>query len=127
MRKTKQEHKPRGPQVILTVSAGVVDVVMKPRGVTVAVYDYDIGGADEGDAAISKDPAGRPCSVRRWEPSEEIVANEHWPMAKDTLQDQHRHLWKCPDCGWKTHLSYERLAEAGSPICPDCDIEMQMV
>jgi len=37
------------------------------------------------------------------------------------------HTWKCPDCGRTVEHSYEALAEVGTPICPDCDVEMQLI
>ena len=129
MNKTRQRHKPPDPHVILTVSAGVVDVVLKPRGVTVAVYDYDIEGTDKDDADISQDPNGRPCSIRQWDPAEEIVANDHWPMAcKPIRKDRlYTRKWRCPECGLSVDHSYEALADVGVPICRECDIEMEMI
>jgi hypothetical protein len=38
----------------------------------------------------------------------------------------YQRTWKCPDCGFSTTCSYEDLAEAGAPICTDCDIEMEL-
>ena len=35
--------------------------------------------------------------------------------------------WKCPDCGQVVDCSYEDLAEAGTPYCSDCDVEMEML
>jgi hypothetical protein len=34
--------------------------------------------------------------------------------------------WKCPDCGKTVEISYDRLAEHGTPVCEcDCDMELQ--
>ncbi len=35
--------------------------------------------------------------------------------------------WKCPDCGRTIEHSYEALAEVGTPICTDCDAEMDLL
>ena len=38
---------------------------------------------------------------------------------------QPKKKWKCPDCGQVVDCSYEDLAEAGTPYCSDCDVEME--
>jgi len=35
--------------------------------------------------------------------------------------------WACPDCHRVVTWSYDDMAEAGSPYCADCDVEMLMV
>ena len=35
--------------------------------------------------------------------------------------------WKCGECGWTTRLSYVDLAEIGTPLCSECDIEMTLL
>jgi hypothetical protein len=35
--------------------------------------------------------------------------------------------WKCDECGWTTEVSYAGLAEIGTPLCTDCDIEMALL
>ena len=35
--------------------------------------------------------------------------------------------WKCPDCAHEIEWTYEEMAEAGNPICTDCDIEMELL
>ena len=129
MRKTRQRQKPPDLQVILTVSAGVVDVLLKPWGVTVTLYDYDIEGAAEGDTGISKDPNGRTCSIRQWDPSDEIVTNDQWPMICNAIRKSRPYTqkWKCPECGLSVDHSYEALADVGVPVCEQCDIDMEMI
>ena len=127
MSKARQRHKTPDLQVILAVSAGVVDVVAKPRGVTVAICDYDIEGTDKGDADVSKDPNGRPCSIKQWDRSEEIVVPENCPITKKAREGSYCRTWTCPDCGWMIEHSYKALAEVGTPICPDCDTETEML
>lgn len=34
--------------------------------------------------------------------------------------------WKCPHCGKVIEWSYNDLADAGTPICNDCDFEMEL-
>ncbi len=40
---------------------------------------------------------------------------------------EHARLWRCPQCRYQVHCSYEQLAEVGVPICPDCDVEMDLL
>ena len=35
--------------------------------------------------------------------------------------------WECPDCGKTIDHSYEALVDVGTPICGDCDVDMEMV
>lgn len=35
--------------------------------------------------------------------------------------------WQCPDCDYSVVVSYEQLAECGSPICSSCDSEMELL
>ena len=35
--------------------------------------------------------------------------------------------WYCPDCNRQVSCSYEHLAEVGTPICPNCDVEMRLL
>jgi hypothetical protein len=35
--------------------------------------------------------------------------------------------WKCPTCGNSLEISYDWLAEHGSPVCPKCDCDMELV
>ena len=37
------------------------------------------------------------------------------------------HLWTCPNCNFKDWITYEFLAECGSPVCPDCDEDMKRI
>jgi transcription elongation factor Elf1 len=34
--------------------------------------------------------------------------------------------WKCPQCGHCVDISYDWLADNGTPICGDCDIDMEL-
>jgi hypothetical protein len=113
--------------VIVTVSGGVADLIFKSRCVAVDLYDYDVEGSGDKDPGISKDPDGQTCCIRQWGPSEEIAGSEHWPIIRKALKGGYCRTWKCRRCGKMADCSYEELAEAGSPICPDCDIEMEML
>ena len=35
-------------------------------------------------------------------------------------------MWKCPECGFVVELSYEDLAEVGTPMCWECDRTMNL-
>ena len=38
-------------------------------------------------------------------------------------------LWRCPaeGCGEEVWFSYWEIADAGTPICPNCDSDMELV
>ena len=112
-------------EVIISVSGGVADLVFKPRGIAVSILDYDVQGVDEG--RIFKDADGEECIVSRWGPTHEIVAKDHWPIVQTAMKAQYVRAWNCPDCGKVIHMSYEELAQVGSPICTDCDRHMQLL
>ena len=127
MAKAKKNQKPPSLQVIVTISGGVGDVLFKSPGVALALYDYDVEGSDENESGVSRDPDGQLCSIREWDPSEEIVGSENWPIIKKAREADYCRAWKCPECGRTIEHSYEALAEVGTPICSDCDIEMEML
>jgi len=35
--------------------------------------------------------------------------------------------WECHECGWTTEVGYTRLAESGTPLCAECDVEMALL
>ena len=37
-----------------------------------------------------------------------------------------KRLWQCQTCDNSAKLSYDELADVGSPICTDCDEEMEL-
>jgi len=121
--------KPKNPpalQVIVTVSGGVADILFKPVGVTVLLYDYDVQSSDQKQPGVFRDPDGEFCCVGMWSRSDKIVGSEHWPVIRNALKGAYSRTWKCPDCGRKVDCSYEQLAEAGTPLCTDCNTEMEM-
>ena len=125
-KKTKHQHPP-SLQVIVTISGGVGDLLFKSQGVAVAMYDYDVEGSDDREPGISKDPDGQLCCIREWELSKEVVGSKHWPIIKKAREGCYCRTWKCPDCGRLIEHSYEALAEVGTPICSNCDTEMEML
>ena len=121
-----KKRRPSSPQVIMTVSGGVGDVLFNSAGVALALYDYDVEGSDEGEPGVSRDSDGQLCCVSEWDPSDEIVGSENWPIIKKARKGSYCRTWKCPGCGRTIEHSYEALAEVGTPICTDCDTEMEM-
>jgi len=63
---------PRGLQVILAVSGGVAEVLRKPRGVAVTLYDYDV---EDGGGGLSRDPVGKTCRLFQWQADEEVTGS----------------------------------------------------
>jgi hypothetical protein len=127
MSKRMKNQSPPSLRVIVTVSGGVADVLFKPQGVAVTLCDYDIEGCSADEPGIATDPDGQLCCMREWGPSEKIVGCESWPVVKTALEGSYCRTWKCPDCGQTIEHSYEALAEAGTPICTDCDTEMDLL
>ena len=118
------------PRIIISVSGGVADVLFKPRGLAVTIVDYDVEGSDESEAGVVRDPEGTLCSMGEWPATKLVIANKHWPLirqARRSLDSSSSRLWKCPECKRTVRCSYEQLAEAGSPYCPDCESEMNLV
>ena len=64
-------------------------------------------------------------SEQLWRPGHEEDAQG--TIDKQASQEAYSRPWTCPDCARVTRVTYEELAEVGSPICPDCDIEMVLV
>ena len=127
MTKRKKNQKIACPQAIVTISGGVGDVLFKSPGTALALYDYDVDGADENEPGVSRDPDGQLCTIREWDRAEEVTGPEHWPIIKKAHHASYCRTWKCPECGRTIEHSYEALAEVGTPICSDCDIEMELL
>lgn len=127
MAKRKKNQNPPSLLVIMTISGGVGDVLFKSPGIALALYDYDVEGSDENEPGVSRDPDGQLCCVREFDPSEEIIGPENWPIIKKAREGSYCRTWKCPDCGRTIEHSYEALAEVGTPICSDCETEMELL
>jgi len=123
---------PQGPErhplhVIVTVSGGVADVLVKPEGIAVTLLDYDVDGADEGHPCIIRDPDGQLFCVRKWDASTEVLPRQDWPIVKEAAEGSYARTWQCPNCGRSILVTYEELAEVGCPLCGDCDDEMTLL
>lgn len=118
------------PRIIITVSGGVADVLFKPHGIAVTILDYDVEGEPETGGRLTKDPDGQLYSAGEWPAAELVIGNKHWPLVKNarcSVTAASSRKWKCPDCRRIVSRSYDELAEAGSPYCPDCEAEMELV
>ena len=128
MAKRAEDSKPRPLRVILSVRGGVADILLKPRGIEVVVFDYDVDGDD--DPCLAEDPDGHPCRLVEWPSDQRLVENEHWPIVAQAVGSVGQaiiHTWQCPGCGRRIEQSYAALAEVGTPICPGCDEEMELI
>ena len=113
-------------RVIISVRGGVADVLLKPTGVALSVFDYDVAG----EPHATEDPDGQGCFIGEWAAREQIINCEHWPIVKASRRDVTSsciHMWKCPCCDKAIEHSYEALVEVGVPHCPQCEIEMTLV
>ena len=112
--------------VILSVSGGVADVMFKPTGIAVTIFDYDADGVDD----PGKDPDGENCIIGTWLSEQEVVGKKHWPIIRQARQNatcRCTRKWQCPSCGNITEHAYEEIVEVGRPYCRHCEIEMMMV
>jgi hypothetical protein len=126
MPKRTSNQKTQDLQVILTVRGGVAHMLFKPEGVAVAIYDYDWEAAAESDPRLSRDPGGNHCLYQEWPASKMVQEETRWPLIKKAKEGTYSRSWKCPRCGQLAQCSYEDLAVAGTPMCTDCDIEMEL-
>lgn len=115
-----------GLQAIVTVEHGLADVIFKPPGLSLTIFDYDVEGFDPDEPGIARDPSGQPCFIQQWEPTSIVVSPEKWAILRKAVKGDYSRTWKCPDCGRQIDVSYQQLAEVGSPICPRCDLEMEL-
>jgi hypothetical protein len=126
MTRRKKNQKAASPQVIVTINEGLADVLLKSPGVAVTLYDYDVEGMDKNAPDLGRDPDGQLCTIRQWDPAEEVAGPQNWPDTKQAHLASYCRTWKCPDCGRRVEHSYEALAQVGSPICTRCDTEMEL-
>ena len=74
MKPNSRQHDTGAPSLIISVSGGVADVLSKPRGAAVTIFDYDIDGVD--DMCLDRDPDGNKCIFGHW-PFDKIVLHDN--------------------------------------------------
>ena len=57
------------PRIVISVYGGIAEVVQKPEGLEVAIFDYDVQAED---GPLAKDLNGNPCVVSEYPASEKI-------------------------------------------------------
>jgi hypothetical protein len=122
----KRSQDPPCLHVIIVVRGGVAQVLFKPLGINLSIYDYDWEAAGPNDPHLSRDPNGRVCLYQEFGPSQAIMELKYWPVIRKAQQGSYSRSWKCPKCSQTVSCSYEDLAESGVPICTDCDVEMEL-
>ena len=128
MPRQPEQRPPAALRVIISVSGGVADVVLKPKGLEVCIFDYDVDSEDAD--RLDRDPDGQLCCIARWDAGTPVIGSKHWPIvhgAAKRIAEHRKQRWQCPECRRIVHCSDESLAEAGTPHCPDCDRAMQIV
>jgi hypothetical protein len=83
------------PRVVLCVRGGVAEVLFKPLGLEVDIFDYDVDGEDAD--RLDRDPDGQLCSLGCWEASEAVSGNEHWPIIRSAARKvtrKRRQRWR---------------------------------
>ncbi len=61
------------PKVIVVINNGVAELLCKPKGVGLAIYDYDVEGTDENDPSLKRDSGGKICFISEWDPAQEVL------------------------------------------------------
>ena len=125
VRKSEGDAEDSVPRVIVSVSGGAADVIFKPLGVAVTLFDYDVDGVRN----VSKDPDGDRCIIGHWSSRRKVISHEHWPIIKQSRHDaacRCTRRWQCPSCNHTIDCSYEQIVEIGMPHCSRCEIEMTM-
>ena len=69
--------------VVISVSGGVADVIFKPKGVAVSIFDYDVQGQEQ----LGKDPDGQDCCISEWRASKQVIGNRHWPIIRQAINN----------------------------------------
>ena len=126
MPQTIESHPTATIRVILCVSGGVADIFCKPKGIEVLIFDYDVDGSDPTD----HDPDGHPCTIQTFSAPDKVLTNKHWPMIRTAARKLNGHTqqrWRCSQCQRTVHANEQSLAEAGTPYCPNCDRDMELV
>ena len=126
MAKEKNSRDDAALYVILCIRGGVADVIHKPSGLAISIFDYDVDGKD---SAVT-DPDGDPCAIIEWPAGQEVVGNRRWPIIRKALRaakQPYSWQWKCPSCKKIIRHTYEALVDVGTPICGDCDMDMEIV
>ena len=126
MAKKKDSRNDAALHVILCIRGGVADVIYKPPGLHVLIFDYDVDGEDR---AVT-DPDGDSCTIIEWPAGQEVVGNRRWPIIRQairTARQPYSWRWRCPSCEKVIRHTYEALVDVGIPICGDCDVEMEIV
>jgi len=74
------------PTVVVSIASGVASVTHKPRGVSLAIVDYDVDGADEDAPSITKDPSGKACRFLVWASAEAVDNGEDRPVVDQAIR-----------------------------------------
>ncbi|MCK4374767.1 MAG: hypothetical protein KAX19_05535 [Candidatus Brocadiae bacterium] len=74
------------PAVVVSIASGVASVIHKPRGVSLAIVDYDVDGADEDAPSVTKDPDGKACRLLAWASSEAVDDCEERPVVEQAVR-----------------------------------------
>ena len=83
---TEDESRRVIPRVIISVSGGVADLIFKPPGIAVSIFDYDVQGQEQS----AKDPDGEDCCISEWSASAQVTGNRHWPIIKQSISKEQR-------------------------------------
>jgi len=133
------------PTVVLNVSGGLVqDVFCAPHGTRVVLVDWDTEGRDaasQGVFLVETEPghghyvfaaeipttpldqlAGTDIDRALLAAGIDVDADPAIVVPDKTIG-----TWKCDECGWTVAVSYAQLAEIGTPLCRECDIEMSLL
>ena len=121
-------------EILIIVEGGVIQEIYGiPPDIVVRVKDYDVDGCDP--ARLKQDRDGERFFEGVWTHEDSCPADEppggHFQGPPETpRQPASPPHWRCPDCEHTLSTAdwtYRDLADRGTPICGNCDTDMELV
>lgn len=120
-------------EILIIVEGGVIQEICGiPPDVVVRVKDYDVDGCDP--ARLKQDRDGERFFEGVWTHEDSCPTDESTQEQQDARETpretESSPHWRCSEC--KRTLStadwiYRDLADRGTPICGDCDTDMELM
>jgi len=120
-------------EILIIVEGGVIQEIYGiPPDVVVRVKDYDVDGCDP--VRLKQDRDGERFLEIRWThedscPADESAQEQQQDARETPGEPESPPHWRCPDCERTLSTSdwtYRDLADRGTPICGDCDTDMEL-
>jgi hypothetical protein len=121
-------------EIRIIVEGGVIQEVYGiPPDVVVRVKDYDVDGCDP--SRLKQDRDGERFFEGVWThedscPADGTAGQQHLESQELPDQPEFPLHWRCPDCERTLSTAdwtYRDLADRGTPVCGDCDTDMELM